>query len=118
MLPRGVVTPGAPALLVEPAGPGLAKISWATKAPGYVLQETASLTPPAWFASPSGATNPGTVPTAGEMKYYRLFKPRSAPRAGSRWSWVPVAGSTAARGSAWAAPHSWWGTGGKRARPV
>lgn len=66
---------GAPTLTIAPATPGNATISWLPNPPGFVLQETLSLSPTNWVNSVSGATNPITVPTAGPAKYYRLFKP-------------------------------------------
>ena len=74
-LPFAVQTPGAPLLAIAPFGAGQARISWAPNTPGYVLQETLSLTSPNWVNSPSGASNPVVVPTALPLKTYRLRKP-------------------------------------------
>ncbi len=74
-LPVAVQTPGAPALTIAAGAPGQAVISWAPVTPGFVLQETTSLETPNWINSPSGATNPVNVPTAGNHKFYRLRKP-------------------------------------------
>jgi hypothetical protein len=72
----GVVqTPGAPTLAVVASGPGQATISWTPSTPGFVLQDTLSLAPPSWEDSPSGATNPVTVPANLPTKFYRLHKP-------------------------------------------
>jgi len=65
----------APLLTIVPAGAGQATISWAPNSPGYILKETAVLSPPDWTNSPSGATNPVTIPAASPAKFYRLFKP-------------------------------------------
>jgi len=75
-LPQAVQTPGAPTLTIVPASPGLATISW-TPATGtdWVLQERLSLSSGAWSNSPSGWTNPITVPATLPTKFYRLFKP-------------------------------------------
>jgi hypothetical protein len=75
-LPTAVQTPGAPTLTITPATPGFATISW-TPATGtnWILQERLSLTAGAWTNSPSGWTNPITVPTTLPAKFYRLFKP-------------------------------------------
>lgn len=70
-----VQTPGAPWLTIVPAGPGQATVSWTPPTPGFALQESASLTTPNWTNSPSGSTNPITVPTVGVMKFYRLTTP-------------------------------------------
>jgi len=70
-----VQTPGAPALTIVPAAPGQATVSWTPNTPGFVLQETLSLSPTNWFNSVSGATNPIVVPATLPAKFYRLFKP-------------------------------------------
>jgi len=67
-----VQTEGAPRLSIVPAGPGQATISWTPPTPGFVLQESLSLSPPAWTNSPSGATNPVVVPAGPGNKFYRL----------------------------------------------
>jgi hypothetical protein len=74
-LPIGVQTTGAPTLTIVPTAPGQATISWSPNTPGFVLQETVSLSPPNWVNAPSGATNPITVPATLPKKFYRLFKP-------------------------------------------
>ena len=75
-LPQAVQTPGAPTLYITNAVPGWAALWW-TPATGtnWVLQERLSLTSGAWSNSPSGATNPVTVPATLPTKFYRLFKP-------------------------------------------
>jgi len=75
-LPQAVQTEGAPTLTIAPASPGFALISW-TPATGtnWVLQERLSLTVGAWTNSPSGWTNPVTVPATLPTRFYRLFKP-------------------------------------------
>ncbi len=70
-----VQTPEAPWLYIVPAGSGQATISWTPATPGFVLQESASLTTPNWTNSPSGGANPISVSTVGEMKFYRLTTP-------------------------------------------
>jgi hypothetical protein len=75
VLPQAVAVVGAPALVIAPAAPGLATISWAPGTAGFVLQETASLTPANWTNSPSGSSNPITVPATAPARFYRLFKP-------------------------------------------
>jgi len=76
VLPQLVQTPGAPTLTITPATPGFATLSW-TPATGtnWVLQERLSLTAGAWSNSPSGPTNPVTVPATLPTRFYRLFKP-------------------------------------------
>ena len=74
-LPVAVQTTGSPTLVIVPFGPGQARISWAPNTPGFVLQESISLTTPNWGNSPSGTTNPITVPATPPSKFYRLRKP-------------------------------------------
>ncbi len=74
-LPTAVQNTNAPTLLIVPAAPGLATISWTPATPGWVLQETLSLSPAAWTNSPSAATNPVVVPATLPAKFYRLHKP-------------------------------------------
>jgi hypothetical protein len=75
VLPVAVQVTNAPTLTIVPAAPGFALLSWTPNTPGFVLQETLSLSPTSWVNSPSGATNPVVVPAAPPTKFYRLFKP-------------------------------------------
>lgn len=74
VLPLIVQEPGAPMLTVVPAAPGFALISWTPNTAGFVLQESLTLEPPAWTNSPSGASNPITVPATLAARFYRLQK--------------------------------------------
>jgi hypothetical protein len=74
-LPTAVQVTGAPTLTIVPAAPGQATISWTPNTPGFVLQESLSLSPANWTNAPSGATNPVTVPAGLPVKFYRLSKP-------------------------------------------
>jgi hypothetical protein len=74
-LPNAVQRSNAPTLLILPSAPGFATISWAPATPGFVLQVSPTLTPPAWTDAPSGATNPATVPATLPARFYRLSKP-------------------------------------------
>jgi hypothetical protein len=74
-LPTAIQTPGAPTLTIVRATPGYAEVSWTPDTPGFALQETLSLWPTNWVFSPSGSTNPVTVPATLPTKFYRLFKP-------------------------------------------
>jgi fibronectin-binding autotransporter adhesin len=67
--------PGAPTLHVTSATPGFATIWWTPPTPGFTLQSTDGLSPTNWVNSPSGSTNPITVPATVTMRFYRLFKP-------------------------------------------
>ena len=70
-----VQTLGAPTLIITPAGPGQATLTWNPDTSGFHLQVTDTLKPPAWTNAPSGTTHPITVPTTGPMRFYRLIKP-------------------------------------------
>jgi len=70
-----VQTPGAPTLAIVRAGIGQVTISWSPATQGFVLQESASLSPANWTDSPSGAANPITAPAGPGNKFYRLIKP-------------------------------------------
>lgn len=74
-LPTAVQISGAPTLTIVPATSGNATISWTPNTPGFVLQETPSLSPTNWTDAPSGETNPTIVPATLPAKFYRLFKP-------------------------------------------
>ena len=74
-LPTAVQSSNAPTLLILPAAPGFAAISWTPATPGFVLQVSDTLTPPAWTNAPSGASNPTTVPATLPARFYRLAKP-------------------------------------------
>ena len=75
VLPTAIQVTGAPTLSIAPATPGNATISWTPNTPGFVLQQTSVLSPSNWTNSPSGATNPITLPATNAAKFYRLFKP-------------------------------------------
>src|SRR5262249_4566734 len=75
VLPTAIQVAGAPTLTIAAAGPGQAMISWSPNTPGFVLQQTALLSPANWTNSPSGATNPVTVPATLPSRFYRLSKP-------------------------------------------
>ena len=75
VLPIAVQSLGAPTLTIVPAAPGNATISWLPNTPGFVLQESSSLSPATWTNSASGATNPITIPATLPAKFYRLKKP-------------------------------------------
>lgn len=64
----------APRLSIVAAGTNVT-IAWSPSLPGWMLQQTLSLSPVTWSNAPSGATNPVTVPSASPTKFYRLFKP-------------------------------------------
>ncbi len=68
-----VQMPGAPTLSILPSPTSHATISWTPSTPGFVLQETWSLSPANWTNSPSGTTNPVTLP-ASATKFFRLIK--------------------------------------------
>jgi hypothetical protein len=64
---------GAPTLIIQRVGMQV-QISWDPNTPGFVLQESLSLSAPSW-GNTSGAFNGMTVPASGPTKFYRLRKP-------------------------------------------
>jgi len=75
ILPQAVQTEGAPTLTIAKGAPGFALISWTPASTNWVLQERLSLHAGVWVNSPSGSTNPISVPAAGPIKFYRLTIP-------------------------------------------
>jgi hypothetical protein len=69
-----VQTPGAPTLHITNAAPTFATVWWTPPTPGFVLQETVSLSPPNWANSASTTNNPATVPATMATRFYRLWK--------------------------------------------
>ena len=67
--------PAAPALTIAAAAAGQARISWPPAPPGFVLQESWSVSPAAWTNSVSGATNPVVVPATASQRFFRLAHP-------------------------------------------
>jgi len=61
-------------LSITPSSPGSTTISWEPDIPGYVLQETQTLSSN-WVDSASGSTNPVVVPVTTPAMFYRLAKP-------------------------------------------
>jgi len=72
---QAIQTPGAPLLSIAPTGSNQATISWNPDSPGWVLQETLSLSPTNWINSASGTNNPAVVPATLPTKFYRLHQP-------------------------------------------
>jgi hypothetical protein len=73
----GIVIPSstgeAPTLFIQFSGNSVI-ISWLPATAGFTLEETDSLSPPAWGPAPSGnPTSP--IPVASGTKFYRLKKP-------------------------------------------
>ena len=73
--PIAVQVTGAPRLTIVSSSPGQATVAWSPNTPGFVLQESLSLSPANWINSPSGATNPVILPATLPAKFYRLFSP-------------------------------------------
>jgi hypothetical protein len=73
--PIAVQTVAAPRLLLSPAGPGQATLTWSPEPSGYYLQTSDSLASPLWSNAPSGTNHPVTIPTTGPIRFYRLFHP-------------------------------------------
>lgn len=68
------LTLAGPTLAIVRAG-NQATISWSPNTAGFGLQERTNLVLGTWINSPSGATNPITIPATLRTKFYRLFKP-------------------------------------------
>jgi hypothetical protein len=74
-LPVAVQSSNAPTLLIISGAPGFATISWTPATPGFVLQVSDTLTPPAWTNALSAATNPVSIPATLPTRFYRLNRP-------------------------------------------
>lgn len=55
--------------------PNQIRISWQPNLPGWVLQESPSLSPEDWVNSPANVTNGATVSIDGKRRFYRLARP-------------------------------------------
>jgi len=64
-----------PVLTIVPVGDRYVSISWTPDAPGFVLQETLSLSLTNWVNSMSGTNNPVVVGATARSRFYRLNKP-------------------------------------------
>lgn len=64
-----------PSLSIALAPSGEAMVSWSPAAPGFVLQESPSLSPAFWSDSPTGASNPAVIQPGSAARFFRLFKP-------------------------------------------
>ncbi len=72
-MPVLVQATNGPTLLIAPATPGFATISWTPATPGFVLQYSLRLDVPDWQDAPSGAQNPAIVPATVPVRFYRLL---------------------------------------------
>ncbi|MBM4152452.1 MAG: hypothetical protein FJ220_02885 [Kiritimatiellaceae bacterium] len=68
-----IQTEGAPWLSLAPAGSGQISISWSPDSPGWILQQTSSLTN-TWNNCTSGSTNPVILPMSDTVRFYRLHR--------------------------------------------
>jgi hypothetical protein len=74
-----VQTPGAPLLTITRTATNTVVVSWPSPATGFVLQQTATLTPANWAAAPQTPVDDGTTvsvvvsPPAGN-RFFRLRK--------------------------------------------
>lgn len=64
-----------PILRWRPLDPGLAELSWSPATPGFTLQSADNPSSTNWINSPSGITNPVTVPTTPPTRFYRVVRP-------------------------------------------
>jgi hypothetical protein len=60
---------------IQPAGPGVATVSWPALASGFRLQSNATLDPAAWGDEPTGTNTPVSVAVGASARFYRLTKP-------------------------------------------
>ena len=74
--PRLVVTSttGAPTLFIRVSG-ATVTVSWAPAISGFALEQSNSLLPGFWGATPGAATNPVTIPLTSAPTFYRLRRP-------------------------------------------
>ena len=72
-----VQQPGAPMLFIQNLQNGTARIYWVPGTPGFVVQEsgTLSITNTAWVNSQASYTNGATVPASPQNRFFRLIKP-------------------------------------------
>lgn len=71
---ESVLVVNPPVLSIARSGTN-AIVSWQPAIAGWILQETSNLNPGNWTNSPSGSTNPVSIPAVEATKFYRLFKP-------------------------------------------
>ena len=64
-----------PELSIAQSGVSQVTLSWTPPTPGFALQESLNLPALSWSNSPSGETNPITLPVTGQAKFFRLLKP-------------------------------------------
>ena len=64
---------GVPTLHIQLSN-GTIMISWDPRPPGFVLQQSDSLSSPAWVDAPSGNTNPARLAFTGPPRFYRLIR--------------------------------------------
>src|SRR6059036_3754082 len=64
---------GAPTLFIQRTG-GNVRISWNPDTPGFVLQESMSLSSPSW-SNVGGGFNGVVLPASSQTKFYRLRRP-------------------------------------------
>lgn len=63
-----------PALTVLPGGQGRVAISWLPTTSNFTLQHATALSPTNWQNAPSGSTNPATIPSGSDARFYRLIQ--------------------------------------------
>lgn len=74
-LPIQVQIEGGPTLTITLTSNQGVRLSWTPVPSGFVLQESAVVTPESWTDSPSGASNPVILSAGSAAKYFRLRKP-------------------------------------------
>jgi hypothetical protein len=63
---------GVPLLVIEAGAPGSVTVRWDPDTPGYVLEYTDDLGSGQWTEAAFPATNPVTILTSPEIRFFRL----------------------------------------------
>ena len=71
----GAISPVHVNLTASASTPGLVTLAWTPDIPGFILQQTPTLTPPSWTNAPSGSSNPSAPPLTASPTFYRAVKP-------------------------------------------
>lgn len=65
----------APTLQLQQTGFSELTLSWYPDTPGFLLQQSLTLTPDSWTTLPSTPGNPAILPMSGDHLFFRLIKP-------------------------------------------
>lgn len=73
-----------PTLTLARNGAGQVTLSWPDDGGGWVLQESANMTPGSWTDAVTGSDNPAVLPATATRSFYRLAQPAPATAASAR----------------------------------